>query len=241
MAGLLGFVLAGVLSIQTAPAGPPIFQPGAPGQASRIVTTAEALELGRTSFTPADVAFMQHMLVHHAQAVEMVALMDDRGENPRVRLMGRRIALSQEAEMAIMRGWLSDRGQSLEMAGMDHSAHAAMDHPGMDHSGMAGMAGMDHAGMGPAPAATDPADIPVMAGMLTPRQMSALSQAHGAAFDQLFLTGMIQHHRGALSMVSDLMDTPNASEDTVMSEFTTSVVADQQAEILRMQSLLSDF
>lgn len=225
MAGLFGSVLAGVLMLQTAPAGPPIFQPGAPGTASRIVTPAQAIALGRSSFTPADVAFMQHMLVHHAQAVEMVALMDDRGESPRARLMGRRIALSQEAEMAIMRGWLSDRGQPLDLAGMDDA--------GMDH------AGMDHAAMGHA--VTDPADTPLMSGMLTPRQMSALSQAQGAAFDRLFLTGMIQHHRGAISMVEDLMETPDASEDTVMSEFTTSVVADQQAEILRMQSLLSDF
>ncbi len=256
MAAVFGLVLAGVLSLQSGPGagappsdGPPIFHPGAPGEASRRVTPAEAHALSRTTFTPADVAFMQHMLVHHAQAVEMVALMDDRGESPQVRLMGRRIALSQEAEMAIMRGWLSDRNQPLEMPGMGHAGmdHGAMNHAGMDHSGMAGMAGMDHAAMGhgsmasAATAATDPDDVPVMAGMLTPRQMRTLSEARGAAFDQLFLTGMIQHHRGAISMVEDLMETPDASEDTVMSEFTTSVIADQQAEILRMQSLLSDF
>jgi uncharacterized protein (DUF305 family) len=203
---------------------PPIFHPGAPGSPSRIVTAEEAVALSRTSFTPADVAFMQHMIVHHAQAVEMVGLLETRGDNPRVKLLGRRIALSQEAEMALMRGWLDERGQSLDM-------------PGMDHGGHAGMAGMDHAHMDHAASADD---TPVMAGMLTPRQMRTLAAASGPEFDRLFLSGMIQHHQGALDMVATLMETSNAAQDTLMSEFTTSVIADQNAEILRMQSLSSE-
>lgn len=223
----LGLVLAatatltaGAATAQTA--GPPIFHPGAPGQPSRIVTPEEARALSRTTFTAADVAFMQHMIVHHAQAVEMVGLLETRGSNARVKLLGRRIALSQEAEMGLMRGWLSERGQPLEMQGMDHGGHG-----GMDHSAHAGHA-------------MSADDTPVMAGMLTPRQMRALAAASGPEFDRLFLTGMIQHHQGALDMVDALMETPDAAEDTLMSDFTASVVADQQAEILRMQSLLSE-
>jgi len=222
--GVAGLILAGVIAGQQTP--PPIFQPGAPGAPSRVISAEQARALGRSTFTAADVAFMQHMIVHHAQAVEMVELQTTRGENPRVNLLGRRIALSQEAEMALMRGWLEERGQPLEMDGMDHGSQG-----GMDHSAHAG-----HAGHG----AASPDDTPVMAGMLTPRQMRALAAASGAEFDRLFLTGMIQHHQGAIDMVRDLMATPDAAEDTALSDFATSVVGDQSAEILRMQSLLSD-
>ena len=207
-------------------ASPPIFHPGAPGAASRAITAGEAVALSRTTFTAGDVAFMQHMIVHHGQAVEMVALLEAQGANPTVKLLGRRIALSQEAEIAIMRDWLTDRGQPLAMPGMDHG--------GMDHSAHAGMAGME--GMAEAPAS----DTPLMPGMLSPAQMQRLAAARGADFDKLFLEGMIQHHKGALDMVDALLAQPGAAEDPLLSDFTTSVVADQSAEILRMQNVLSD-
>ena len=75
---------------------------------------------------------------------------------------------------------------------------------------------------------------------LSPAQMQALAAANGPAFDRLFLEGMIRHHQGALDMVDALLANPDAAEDTMLSDFTTSVVADQSAEVLRMQSLLSD-
>ncbi len=203
------------------PQSPPIFQPGAPGAAARVVSPGEAVALSRSTFTAADVAFMQHMIVHHGQAVEMVGLLETRGASPAVRLIGRRIALSQQAEMELMRDWLSQRGQPLEMPGMsahDHSAHGAH--------------GAGHA--------MPPSDTPLMAGMLSPAQMQTLAAAHGAGFDRLFLQGVIQHHQGALDMVDGLLANPGAGEDPMLSEFTASVVADQSAEILRMQSLLSD-
>lgn len=202
---------------------PPIFQPGAPGTASRVISAERAVDLGRTTFTADDVRFMQHMVVHHAQAVEMVDLLRTRGSDATVRRLGERIAQSQEAEIALMRGWLSDRGRP-ETAPDLHAGHGA----GLgDHAGhvMRGMA---------------PSDIPVMPGMLSPAQMQALASAEGAAFDRLFLEGMIQHHQGALDMVDDLLARPDAAEDPLLSDFTTSVVADQSAEILRMQSVLSD-
>ncbi|MGV3580220.1 MAG: DUF305 domain-containing protein [Brevundimonas sp.] len=227
VAALLTGLIAGPVLAQTAPS-PPIFQPGGPGQPSRIITPAQALELGRTTFTEADVGFMQHMIVHHGQAVEMVELLETRGADRRVKLLGRRIALSQEAEIAIMRGWLEERGRPLEMQAMDHAAMGHGGHAGMDHSAHGGHA------------MPDPDDTPVMAGMLTPRQMRTLAAAEGPAFDLLFLSGMIQHHQGAIDMVEALMDTPNAAQDTLLSDFATAVVADQQAEILRMQSLSAE-
>lgn len=220
MTPLPGLLLAGLIAAQPAWQAPPIFQPGAPGAAARIITPGEAVALSRSTFTGDDVAFLQHMIVHHAQAVEMVGLLETRGASPAVRLMGRRIALSQQAEMDIMREWLTGRGQALEMPGMPG-------HAGMDHSAHAGH--------------TMPAsDTPVMPGMLSLAQMQALAAARGPAFDRLFLQGMIQHHQGALDMVDALLATDGAAEDTTLSDFTASVVSDQSAEILRMQSLLSD-
>jgi uncharacterized protein (DUF305 family) len=207
-------LLAGLIGIPAGPQTPPIFNPGAPGAPSRVISATEAVELGRSSFTADDVAFMQHMIVHHGQAVEMVELLQTRGAHPTVRRLGQRIALSQEAEMALMRDWLTDRGQPLGMPGMDHAAHASHAMP--------------------------PSDTSVMAGMLSPAQMQALAAANGPAFDRLFLEGMIRHHQGALDMVDALMTRPGAAEDTMLSDFITSVVGDQSAEILRMQSLLSD-
>ncbi|MDQ8028462.1 MAG: DUF305 domain-containing protein [Brevundimonas sp.] len=225
MSYLAGLLAAALLAPQSAP---PIFQPGAPGAPSRVITADQALDLARTSYTAEDVAFMQHMIVHHAQAVEMVALLEVHGQNPRVKLLGRRIALSQDAEIALMRDWLTERNQSTEMQ-MDHSGHG-MDHGAMDHSAHAG-----HAGHAPAPSET-----PLMSGMLSPAQMARLAAARGEEFDRLFLTGMIQHHQGAIDMVAGLMEHPDAANDTLLSDFTTAVVADQSTEILRMQSLLSD-
>ncbi len=205
MHDFLGVVLAGVIAAQT----PPIFQPGAPGAAARTITADESVELSRTTFTSADVRFMQHMIVHHAQAVEMVELLRTQGFDPTVTLLGQRIALSQQAEMALMRDWLAARGQPLAVAD-PHAGHA-----GVQHSAA------------------------LMPGMLSPAQMQALAAATGPDFDHLFLQGMIQHHRGALDMVDALMAEPGSAEDPLLSDFAGSVLADQSAEILRMQNLLS--
>jgi uncharacterized protein (DUF305 family) len=197
------------------------------------VTATEAVEMGRSTYTAADVRFMQHMIVHHAQAVEMVKLLETRGSSPVVKALGRRISLSQAAEMELMTDWLVARGQPLDAPDLHaghagHTAAAAAD----PHAG--------HTGHGGHAAAAAPEDTPVMPGMLSPRQMRDLAAAEGPEFDRLFLAGMIQHHQGALDMVEALMETPNAAQDTMLSEFTGAVVADQSAEIIRMQNLLSD-
>ena len=219
MPQFIGLALAGlvVASGQT----PPIFNPGAPGAPSRVVTPAESVALGRTTFTTADVQFMQHMIVHHAQAVEMVDLLKMHGDNATVRRLGERIALSQDAEMVQMRDWLTVRGQALSAPDL-HAGH------GMDH------AGMDHAAHG-----AGPSETPLMPGMLSPAQMQRLAAARGRDFDRLFLQGMIQHHQGALDMVNALNNQHGSAEDPQLSDFLTGVVADQNADILRMNNLLS--
>ena len=80
--------------------------------------------------------------------------------------------------------------------------------------------------------------MPLMPGMLTPEQMEALRKAKGAEFDRLFLTGMIQHHNGALTMVKDLFDTAGAGQDADLFNFATDVDSGQRAEIRIMQSML---
>jgi len=121
-----------------------------------------------------------------------------------------------------MRDWLAQRGQPIEMPGM--SGHAGMDHGA-------------HAGHGPGHA-MPASETPLMPGMLSPAQMQALATTQGPMFDRLFLEGMIRHHQGALDMVDALMATPDAAEDPLLSDFATSVVADQSAEIARMKSIL---
>jgi uncharacterized protein (DUF305 family) len=122
-----------------------------------------------------------------------------------------------------MKQWLTDRGLPL-------SEHGSMDMAGMD------MAGMDHASMDH----MDMGAMPMMPGMLTAAQMKALAAATGTAFDHLFLTGMIQHHTGALTMVKDLFASPGAGQDPQLFDFTSDVDNTQQAEIDIMRHMLKE-
>ena len=98
---------------------------------------------------------------------------------------------------------------------------------------------MSMSGMGSMAKKPDAASKPMlMPGMLTPEQMDALRKAKGAEFDRLFLSGMIQHHTGALVMVKDLFDSPGAGQDSEVFNFATDVDTGQRAEIRIMQGLL---
>ncbi|MFL6312488.1 MAG: DUF305 domain-containing protein [Terriglobales bacterium] len=152
---------------------------------------------------------MQGMIMHHAQAVEMTALIPSHTENKDLRLLGARISSSQSSEMNFMKRWLAARGEPASMA-------------------MPGMKNMDMSGH----------PMPLMPGMLTPEQMAALRKAKGTEFDHLFLTGMIQHHNGALTMVKDLFDTAGAGQDAELFNFATDVDTGQRAEIRIMQGML---
>jgi uncharacterized protein (DUF305 family) len=188
-----------------------VVQPGAPGQATRTLPSSTRATLPPTS--PKDIQFMQGMIMHHAQAVEMTALMESHTENKELRLLGKRISKSQADEIEFMKRWLNARGQPLEM-------------PMDDMSGMPGMNMSKHQML--------------MPGMLTTEQMTALRNAKGAEFDHLFLTGMIQHHGGALTMVKDLFDNAGTGQDAEIFNFVTDVDSGQRAEIRIMQSMLGE-
>ncbi len=194
-------------------APPVVVQPGAPGQPTRTLPPSTRATLPPRS--PKDVEFMQGMIMHHAQAVEMTALIESHTKNKNVRLLGARISQSQSDEIKFMKRWLEIRGEpvSSPMPGMP-----SMDMPGHDMSSH-----HNH-----------------MPGMLTPKQMDALRKAKGAEFDRLFLTGMIQHHNGALIMVKDLFDTSGAGQDAELFNFASDVDSGQKAEIKIMQTMLGE-
>lgn len=191
---------------------PVIVQPGAPGQATRVLPSTTRAKLPPVSAK--DVEFMQGMIMHHAQAVEMTAMIESRTENKQIRLLGARISQSQSDEINFMKRWLTLRNESIspEMPKM-------MEMPGMNHSNH-----QHH----------------LMPGMLTAEQMDALRKAQGADFDRLFLEGMIQHHEGALQMVKELFDTAGAGQDAELFNFATDVDSGQRAEIKIMQTLLGE-
>lgn len=207
--------LACILLGTAAFAQPSIVQPGAPGQASRTITAEQSRALAASGYTAGDVRFMQHMMVHHAQAVEMNALIAARTDHPGIRLMGERIAIGQRGEIELMETWLERRGE----APGDHDLHAHHGH---------------RAGHG------EPSSVPLMPGMLSPAEMAALRAASGTQFDRLFLTGMIKHHQGAIEMVEALLRESRSGQDTALSGFLGDIVADQSAEIRRMQSMLAE-
>jgi len=189
--------------------GAVVVQPGAPGEPSRTLSPST-----RPSAPPlvrADVEFMQGMIMHHSQAVEMTALIESHTENQGVRALGAKISRSQSDEIRFMQRWLAGRGQALSMS-------------------MPGMPDMDMNGK----------PMGLMPGMLSPEQMEALRKAQGAEFDRLFLTGMIQHHGGALTMVKDLFDQAGAGQDAELFDFATDVDSGQRAEIRIMQGMLDE-
>jgi uncharacterized protein (DUF305 family) len=179
----------------------PIVQPGSPGDDPKTISAEEAIALADTSYSPADVAFMQGMIIHHQQAVDMAALVKGRTNQKAVVALANRIDASQLDEIKFMTNWLDNRGQAGAME-MDHAHHK-------------------------------------MQGMASPEQMAAMAQANGTAFDRLFLSLMIEHHKGAVKMVDELHRLGGTAYDPVMFEFTNDIVSDQNAEIGRMNAVLA--
>jgi uncharacterized protein (DUF305 family) len=195
---------------QTEPAPPVVVQPGAPGKPSRRLPPSTTAKLPPRS--QAEVEFMQGMIMHHAQAVEMTALIPSHTENKDLRRLGARISSSQSDEIKFMKRWLAIRGEPVQLPS----------------GAMPGMRNVD----------ISHHNMPLMPGMLTPEQMDALRKAKDGEFDHLFLTGMIQHHNGALTMVKDLFDTAGAGQDAEVFDFATDADNTQRAEIKVMQSML---
>ena len=188
----------------------------APGPADG--STAELEELfrarrdsARMHFTEADVAFMKGMIAHHAQALVMSRLAPTHGASPAVQTLAARIINAQKDEIATMQRWLRDRGQpvpEIHIDGTNLMVHGAGDH------------------------------AMHMPGMLSQEQLEELDQAHGAAFDRLFLKYMIQHHRGAVTMVHDLFSIDGAAQDEAAFKLASDIQVDQITEINRMQRML---
>ena len=170
------------------------------------------LDSARTLFTKADVDFMTGMIGHHAQALVMSALAPTNGANPRVQTLAARIINAQKDEIATMQQWLRDRGQpvpEVHITGTTLMVHGAGDH------------------------------AMHMPGMLSPEQMKELEQARGSEFDRLFLTYMIQHHGGAITMVDELFSTDGAGQDEAAFKLASDINVDQITEIARMERMLS--
>ncbi len=190
---------------------------------------------------------MQDMILHHAQALEMTRLVPGRSEREDVRLLARRIDISQGSEIALMRRWLLERGEDapdpLGQGADDHAVHHAdpaahhadhADHGDHAHHGDHAAHPAGHAAHGPDPHA-DHGDMP---GMLTPAQLQELQEAQGDDFDRLFLESMIFHHEGALTMVADLFASPASAQGGDIFEFASHVDSDQRIEIARMTRML---
>jgi uncharacterized protein (DUF305 family) len=190
--------------------GGTVVQPGAPGQSTKTLpsSTQAAAPLAPQ---PADIAFVQGMIMHHSQAVEMTALLKTRSHNPEVKALGERINISQGDEIRFMHHWLEAHKIPVDPMG------------GMNMDDGVDMNSLDYA---------------PMPGMLTRRQMIALEKSTGPEFDHLFLTGMVKHHTGALTMVTDLTSVPGTNQDADLFDFVSDVVNTQQAEIDIMNGLL---
>jgi len=193
------------LSCRSSDHYPPVLQPGAPGQPTRTITTRQATDLRAVQATPADVEFMQGMIGHHQQAIDMAELLTTRTNDEAMRKLGQRIEISQVDEIHMMQRWLTARRQSLPD---EHAMH---------------MHGAT-----------------LMPGMLTSEEMEQLAAANGRAFDRLFLEGMIKHHGGALTMVTDLFSHAGAGQEPEIFMFVSDVDADQRAEIARMSAMLEE-
>ena len=158
--------------------------------------------------TAADVHFMSGMIGHHAQAVLIAGWAPSHGASESLRALCERIVVAQNDEIALAQRWLGEHNQVVPPA--DPRGHVM---PGMDQAML-------------------------MPGMLTPAQMAQLDAARGLEFDRLFLTFMIQHHRGAITMVEQLISVPGAAQDGPVFRFAADVNADQTTEIDRMTRML---
>jgi uncharacterized protein (DUF305 family) len=120
---------SGPTTPQTTPEAPQILQPGAPGQSTKTVTATQATDLSKVQATDADVKFMQGMIGHHSQAIEMVELLKTRSASDDMKKLALRIEVSQEDEIKMMQDWLQRRGQPLPDPHAHHKGGMLM--PGM--------------------------------------------------------------------------------------------------------------
>ena len=162
--------------------------------------------------TAADAQFMRGMIHHHAQAVVMAKWAPTHGAGADLQRLAERIVVAQQDEIALMQTWLKEKGEPVPEATPGPMRMTMPD--GATHEML-------------------------MPGMLTDAQMKELDAARGAEFDRLFLRYMIQHHQGAVSMVSELFATQGAAQDQSVFKLASDVSVDQTTEIARMQKMLA--
>ncbi|MFV1884177.1 MAG: DUF305 domain-containing protein [Balneola sp.] len=172
------------------------------------------IDSSRMNFTQADVDFMTNMIGHHAQALIMSDLAPKNDASSEIQVLAARIINAQKDEIATMQTWLRDRKQPVPEVHID--GLMLMIH---------GVEGGHH-------------DHMKMEGMLSQEQLVELSEAKGEDFDRLFLTYMIQHHQGAVSMVKTLISTDGAVQDEGAFRLATDINVDQITEIERMKLML---
>jgi uncharacterized protein (DUF305 family) len=175
---------------------------------SAAIAKARA-DSARYPYTAADIHFMSAMIAHHAQAIDMARWAPTHGAGPSLQILAERVINAQQDEIALMQRWLRDRRLPVPEARADTKMT---------------MGGVEH--------------VMLMPGMLTSDQMKELDQARGKEFDRLFLTFMIQHHRGAVTMVNELFSSQGAGLDDTVFKLASDIGADQSAEIERMQKML---
>jgi uncharacterized protein (DUF305 family) len=165
---------------------------------------------------------MSDMIHHHAQALVMAGWAPSHGASPAVRTLAERIVSGQQDEIALMQQWLRDREQ-----------------PVAQPSGPARHGPSDTSSHSPAQGHGHEGHAMLMPGMLSPAQLEELDRARGGEFDRMFLRYMIQHHRGALTMVNRLFATPGAAREESTFKLANDVSADQSSEITRMEQMLA--
>ncbi len=170
------------------------------------------MDSARMGFTAADVHFMTGMIGHHGQALVMAALAPTHGASPSVQTLCARIINAQQDEIATMQQWLRDRVRPVPEV---HIKGTSMTVDGPEY-------------------------VMHMPGMLTAEQIRELDEARGPDFDRLFLTYMIQHHRGAVTMVHELFGTDGAALDDVVFKLASDIQVDQITEIARMELMLKE-
>jgi uncharacterized protein (DUF305 family) len=207
---------AGPAQTAPAPVSASASAPAATANTGPVRTSAAAVadahaDSVRHPYTTADVQFMQGMIGHHAQALIMAAWAPTHDASPSVQTLCLRIINSQQDEITLMQHWLADRQQ---MVPDGHTPGMKMMVNGTEQTML-------------------------MPGMLTPAQMTELDHARGLDFDRLFLTDMIQHHRGAVAMVHDLFESQGAGQDEIVFKFASDANVDQTTEIARMERMLA--
>ncbi len=196
------------------------------GDASAMVRARA--DSARYPYTKADIDFMRGMIHHHAQAITISRWAPSHGATASVQRLTARIINAQTDEIKLMQTWLKDRNQAVPM--VDSTGAVTMGHGVAGHD-MSAMAGMNMPSM-------KMDAMPMMPGMLTAEQMKSLEAARGTEFDRLFLSYMMQHHRGAVSMVRTLFSANGAGQDEMVFKFANDVEVDQSTEIKRMMTMM---